>query len=66
MSVSRSQKTAAVKWDKQNMTNISCRVTKEKAQQFKAACKLHGTNPNAVLLAYINEFIKLFGNEAQE
>lgn len=58
MSVPPSQKNAAVKWDKENMTNIACRVTKEKAKKFRLACQKNDTNPNAVLLAYINEYIE--------
>ncbi len=58
MSVSDSQKAAAVRWDKENMTNIACRVTKTKAMQFRLACQKNDTNPNAVLLAYINEYIE--------
>ena len=58
MTISESRKTANVKWDSAHMTNIACRVTKEKALRFKAACQKQGTNPNAVLLAYINEYIE--------
>ena len=64
MSISDSQKAAAVKWDKENMTNIACRVTKEKAKKFRLACQKNNSNPNAVLLAYINNYIK--ESEAQE
>ena len=58
MSVSDSQKAAAVKWDKENMTNVACRVTREKAKAFRLSCQQNGTNPNAVLLAYINKYIE--------
>lgn len=64
MTISDSKKTANAKWDAAHMTNIACRVTREKAQQFREACRSQGTNPNAVLLAYINRFIEKFG--AQE
>lgn len=64
MTVPESQKAAAVKWDKENMTNIACRVTKKKAKKFRLACQKNETNPNAVLLAYINEYIEKA--EAQE
>ena len=64
MTISDSKKTANAKWDAAHMTNIACRITREKAQQFREACRSQGTNPNAVLLAYINRFIEKFG--AQE
>ena len=58
MPVSQSQKKATEKWDKQNMTCISCRITKEKAVLFKDACKKTGTVPNRVLLGAINDTIQ--------
>ncbi len=65
MTISESKKTANAKWDSAHMTNIACRVTREKAQQFREACRSQGTNPNAVLLAYINRFIEKFGAQEQ-
>lgn len=64
MTISNAQKNAARKWDRQNMTLLSCRVTKERAAKFKQICEQQGTNTNAVLLAYVNAFIKM--HEAQE
>jgi len=58
MAVSESRKSANAKWDAAHMTNIACRVTREKALRFKDACQKQGTNPNAVLLSYINEYIE--------
>lgn len=55
---------AAKKWDKANMTVLACRITREKALRFKLICQEQGTNTNAVLLAYVNEYIKV--HEAQE
>ena len=62
--VTEAQKAASRKWDQANMTRLSCKVTKAKAEQFKEICKRQGTNTNAVLLAYINKFIEM--HEAQE
>lgn len=58
MSISDSKKMANVKWDKTNMTNLACRVTRDKATQFKEACTKLETNPNAVLLKAVNETIE--------
>ena len=54
------KKEAAKKWDKENMTVLSCRVTKEKAMRFRKCCDQRATNVNAVLLAYVNEYIKMY------
>ncbi len=65
MAVNESRKSANARWDAAHMTNIACRVTREKAQRFREACQSQGTNPNAVLLAYINSFIEKFGAQEQ-
>ena len=58
MSVNESKKKANAKWDKQNMTTVGCKVTKEKAAQFKAACEKLGIVPNQVFLQAINTVIE--------
>lgn len=58
MVVSNSQKEASAKWDKSHMTNLACRVTREKAEKFKTACQRLGTVPNAVLLKAVNDTIE--------
>lgn len=57
MPVPESKKKANISWDKKNMTNLACRVTREKAELFHKACKAAGTNSNAVLLETVNRFI---------
>ena len=51
------QKRYRNKWDAENMTVLGCKVRKEKAAQFKAACKEVGTTPNAVFISAINDFL---------
>lgn len=58
MPVSESRKNANVKWDKENMTTLSCRVTKKKAEEFKVACRKLDTVPNRVLMKAINDTIE--------
>ena len=50
--VSDNQKKARNKWDSVNMVVLGCKIRKDKAEQFKEACKAAGTTPNAV-----NEFL---------
>lgn len=56
--VSETQKKARNKWDAANMTVLGCKVRKDKAEQFKAACKAAGTTPNAVFTAAIQQFME--------
>lgn len=51
------QKQSRNKWDTANMTVLGCKVRKDKAEQFKAACRAAGTTPNAIFAAAINEFL---------
>ncbi len=52
-----SRKKANAKWDKENMTNLACRLRKDKAEQFKAICRARGTTPNAEFMKVIDKFI---------
>lgn len=58
--VSDAQKKASAKWDKENMVVLACKVKRETAEQFKAACAAQGTTSNAVLQqavkAYLEEY----------
>lgn len=54
---SEKQKRYRNKWDAANMAVLGCKIRKEKAEQFKAACKAAGTTPNAVFAAAIDEFL---------
>ena len=49
---------AQKRWDKDNMVTITCRITKRKADEFKAACDSLGTTRNAVLLNAINRILQ--------
>lgn len=57
MPISQAQKVARNKWDRENMTQIGCRLTKEKAAKFKEACRLLDTVPNRVLLKAVDDTI---------
>ena len=55
--VSDSQKKASAKWDKENMTVLACKVKRETAEQFKAACAANGTTSNAVLQQAVRNYL---------
>lgn len=52
------QKQYRNKWDAANMTVLGCKIRKDKAERFKAACKEAGTTPNAVFTEAINKFLE--------
>ena len=58
MPISEARKLANRKWDKENMTQIACRLTKKKATLFKEACQEIGIVPNRVLLNAIDRTIE--------
>lgn len=55
--VTDAQKRARNKYDKAHMTVIGCKIRKEDAETFKAACDAAGTNPSAILRAAIAQFM---------
>ena len=54
---SENQKRARNKWDATNMTVLGCKVRRDKAEAFKAACAAAGTSVNAVFAAAIDDFM---------
>ena len=58
MPISEARKQANRKWDKENMTQIACRLTKKKATVFKEACQEIGISQNRVLLNAIDQTIE--------
>jgi len=66
MAVSQAQKAASAKWDKENMTTLSTRVTKQKAQAFRQACADLNTKPNQVFLKAIDETIAEAGKKSSK
>ena len=57
VSLPESKRKANNKWDAANMTVLGCKIRKNKADQFKAACKRNGTTPNAIFVAAIERFM---------
>lgn len=53
MAPRESQKRASMKWDKENMTTLGCKVKKEDATAFKEYCAGKGKTSNTVLKEYV-------------
>ena len=61
MGLSVSKRRANNKWDAANMTVLGCKVRRDRAEQFKAACKKNGTSPNAIFMAAMEKFMEEHG-----
>lgn len=57
MSLTDSQRRANNKYIAAKMTVLGCKIRKDRAEQFKAACKAAGTTPNSVFTTAINRFM---------
>lgn len=57
------QKKYRNKWDAANMTVLGCKIRKDKAEEFKTACREAGTTPNAVFMEAINGFMEKKGGK---
>ena len=66
MGLSESKRRANNKWDAANMTVLGCKVRRDRAEQFKAACKKNGTSPNAIFLAAMEKFMAEYGEAGED
>ena len=57
MAQTDAQRAAVNRWQAAHMTVLSCKLRKEDAEAFRAACKAAGTSPNAVFRAAIAQFM---------
>ncbi|WP_297981966.1 hypothetical protein [uncultured Oscillibacter sp.] len=64
--LTENQKKSRNKWDAANMTVLGCKVRRDRAEQFKAACKKNGTSPNAIFLAAMEKFMEEYGEAGED
>jgi len=55
--VPESKRRANIKWDKENMITLGCRVKRDEAEAFKEYAKRNGKTSNAVLKEYVLDCI---------
>ena len=55
--ISDAHKKANLKWDKENMKSVSCRLRTADAELFKEYCTVNKTTPGAVLKNYIYKLL---------
>lgn len=58
MPVPESKRKANDRWDKSNMSILSCKVRKQEAEQFRARAAEEGMSPNAILAGYVRSYIR--------
>ena len=58
MAISEARKRATAKWNKENLATLGCTVSKETAQAFKEKCNANGLTVNAVLVQFVNKYLK--------
>ena len=64
MAISDAKRRADNKWAAKNTTVLGCKMRRDAADQFKAACAAAGTTPNAVFRAAIDDFMAAHGGTA--
>ncbi len=57
MAVSENKKASNARWDSANMSTLSCRISKSKAEAFRTLCAANGTTSYAVLLSVVQNAI---------
>lgn len=55
-----------LKWDRENMCTLSCRVRTEQAEVFKQYCTAHGTTAGELLKKYVGKCIYEYGEELRK
>ena len=58
MPMNESQRKANRKWDNAHYTQLPCKIRRDKADAFRAACKAAGTTPNFVLNSAADAFMQ--------
>lgn len=65
MKLTDAQRRANNKYIAKATTVLGCKMRRDAADEFKAACKAAGTTPNAVFRAAVDDFMAQHRNAAQ-
>ena len=63
--VSENKRKSNLKWDRENMTTLGCRVRVTKADEFKAVCRIIGTTPNEVFRRAMDKVLEDYHNKEE-
>ena len=64
--VTRAKRASNNKWDAANMVVLGCKIRRDEAEAFRAACRQASTTPSAVFHDAIREFLEQHNNETPE
>lgn len=56
--VSERKKASNARWDRENMTSLTCKVRRIYADKIKKVCKENGTTPSAVMRQALDDFVR--------
>ena len=65
MTLTDAQRRANNKYIAKATTVLGCKMRRDAAEEFKAACKAAGTTPNAVFRAAVDDFMAQHQDAAQ-
>lgn len=63
--VSENKRKSNLKWDRENMTTLGCRVRVTKADEFRAVCRAIGTTPNEVFRRAMDKVLEDYNNKTE-
>ena len=58
MALTDAKRKANNKYIKEHMTTLGCKMRKDHAEEFKAACRMAGKTPNAIFKAAADQFME--------
>ncbi|WP_204881926.1 hypothetical protein [Pseudoflavonifractor phocaeensis] len=59
--VTKAKMEANRRWDRDNMTSLSCRVRREYAERVKEVCRDSGDTINSILKAALDQYLAQHG-----
>lgn len=65
MALTDAKRRANNKYIKENMTTLGCKMRRDYAEEFKAACRMAGKTPNAIFKAAADQFMDDYHNKTE-
>ena len=65
MALTDAKRKANNKYIKEHMTTLGCKMRKDYAEEFKAACRMTGKTPNAIFKAAADQFMEDYRSQSK-
>ena len=65
MALTDAKRRANNKYSKENMATLGCKMRKDYAEEFKAACRMAGKTPNAIFKAAADQFMEDYRSQSK-